>query len=256
MAPFSLLLTVAGTLLSTASSSFAAPRTSLWPRTEAAVSGSSHGNVTAGTFEWHACPKSINSTLFTCGTFQTPLDHLNITDGRLATLAFARLSARNPSTGALTPRSSVLGTLLINPGGPGTPGVSFLTTPHSSAPGGQTYAERFNDITAGRYDIASWDPRGVGASWPTSDCWSGRWDAYRISSTVADAFGSYDGERSGERQAAEILSQWELMAKLCTHANETRETMRFVGTVADARDLRLMYRALGDDKLHYWGFSW
>lgn len=241
-------------LLSTAASSSAALPS---PRNATAAEASS----TAGNLIWHPCPSGINSTLFTCGTFSTPLNHLNTSDPRLARLSLARLIARDPTTGSPTPRSQVLGTLLINPGGPGTPGVSFLTAPHSSAPFRQTYAERFNNVTGGRYDIAAWDPRGVGQSWPSSDCWSGRTDAYRIATTVEDAFGSFAGSGigsagRGEQQAGKILSQWNLMAKLCANANATRETMRFVGTVADARDMRLLYRALGDDKLHYWGFSW
>ena len=53
-----------------------------------------------------------------------------------------------------TDRARPLGTLFFNPGGPGAPGTDLLPTTYDNFPA---------ELRA-RFDIASWDPRGVGRS--------------------------------------------------------------------------------------------
>ncbi|KAG9081140.1 hypothetical protein FRC06_005797 [Ceratobasidium sp. 370] len=85
-----------------------------------------------------------------CGRFEVPLDYQNATAGK-ASLAVARLRAT---------RQPKMGTLFVNPGGPGERGVDLIL-------GG---AEDILESAGGRYDIVSWDPPGIGLTRPKVGC--------------------------------------------------------------------------------------
>ena len=73
-----------------------------------------------------------------------PLDYAD-PDGTAITLAVAKRPATSDKK---------LGSLIINPGGPGGSGVG--------------YVGYFNAAGLERYDIVGWDPRGVGRSTPVT----------------------------------------------------------------------------------------
>src|SRR5438552_16592727 len=81
---------------------------------------------------------------FQCATLHVPLDYSR-PEGRQISLALIRKPVTDPSRR--------IGSLLMNPGGPGGSGVRFLR-------GIVSYAKNLNT----RFDLVSWDPRGVGAS--------------------------------------------------------------------------------------------
>lgn len=207
-----------------------------------------------GEIDWHQCGPAINATIFDCGHLSAPLDHLRPEDTRRASIYIARHKARNPQTGELTPRSEVLGTIILNPGGPGGSGVDFLTKPRPSI-NNQTTGYSFNKLTEGKYDYLSFDPRGVGRSWPRADCFANAADACTADATRTMT-GIYHAMPGGEAaQAGAIIADFRLTSQLCSTKNETRELLRYVGTTHTARDMRLMYSAVGDPGLNYWGFS-
>jgi pimeloyl-ACP methyl ester carboxylesterase len=70
--------------------------------------------------------------------------------GRTITLAVVRHLASNPS--------ERIGSLFLNPGGPGDSRVAAVTA----------RSEVLDALTGGRFDIVGWDPRGSGASAPVS----------------------------------------------------------------------------------------
>ncbi|WP_344840703.1 alpha/beta hydrolase [Kribbella ginsengisoli] len=82
-----------------------------------------------------------------CATLQVPVDW-NHPDGPTFGLAIARRTAKDPSTR--------IGTLVFGPGGPGDSGVDRIRT-------GMT---RFSDALEDRFDIVSFDPRGIARSNP------------------------------------------------------------------------------------------
>src|SRR5262249_1607103 len=85
---------------------------------------------------------------FQCATLEVPLDYAN-PNGEQIKLALNRLPAESPS--------DRIGSLLVNPGGPGASGVEFVES------SGQTlYSQDLRD----HFDIVGFDPRGVGASTP------------------------------------------------------------------------------------------
>ena len=99
----------------------------------------------ASALDWRAC-----GAPFECATLQVPLDYANPA-GEQIPIALIRLPAGDPSR--------QIGSLLINPGGPGGSGVDFLRS-RGRTVSPQTLRDRF--------DIVGFDPRGVGASTPSS----------------------------------------------------------------------------------------
>ena len=89
--------------------------------------------------DWESCGHG-----FLCGTMLVPLDYAD-PDGTAITL----MVAKRPATG-----DKRLGSLIINPGGPGGSGVG--------------YVGYFNAAGLENYDIVGWDPRGVGRSTPVT----------------------------------------------------------------------------------------
>jgi hypothetical protein len=69
------------------------------------------------------CWKKSIEAPFECFYLYAPLDYLNTSDARTAKLAVVKY----PAGGGKTPKEDVLGTLLINFGGPGGSGVTSLT---------------------------------------------------------------------------------------------------------------------------------
>ena len=93
---------------------------------------------------WEKC----EDTKFECAKIEVPIDYEN-PSGSTLTLSLKKLSAKKEK----------IGTLLINPGGPGGSGTDFVT-----------YAEdAFGKRLMDSYDILGFDPRGVAESTPL-DC--------------------------------------------------------------------------------------
>ena len=106
------------------------------------VFGRTAASATAvGKINWSSCGGG-----FQCGTLNVPLDYSR-PQYRAISLSLIRKRARN--------QSRRIGSVLINPGGPGGSGVDFLRSAASIF----TYLNTF-------FDLVSWDPRGVGESAP------------------------------------------------------------------------------------------
>lgn len=187
----------------------------------------------------------INNTAFSCFRMAAPLDHTNTSDPRRASIAIATY----PAGGGQTDRESVLGTIFLNPGGPGGSGLQFLTSV-SPARGNVTTAEYFDKILKGRYDVASFDPRAVGYSYPHSKCYDDAETAY-----ANEVF--YEGAglpHSSDHAIVKAIAYDNLMSNLCER--NLGEALRYVSTPSVVKDLVLMHRAVGDDKLNFAGFSY
>lgn len=131
-----------------------------------------------------------------------------------------------------------LGSLLINPGGPGASGVSFV-------------AESLDFAVSARlqssYDIVGFDPRGVGES-SAVDCYD---DPDALTAYLYDVSPHEVGSEAWiddiEQSAAEF-------GAACLE--HTGELLGYVDTVSAARDLDLLRAILGDSKLNYLGYSY
>ncbi|MBT2457338.1 alpha/beta hydrolase [Streptomyces sp. ISL-86] len=167
---------------------------------------------------WGHCPERPVPDGMRCGTVEVPLDYAAPAKGTVK-VALARI----PATGG-----KPLGSVLLNYGGPGGPGIESLAAD----------PKVFADLGK-RYDLVAFDPRGVGHSEPVS-CGG--------SQETADAPGE------AREDAASQLAALRAVVRRCElHSGPV---LPYIGTVNVARDMDVMRQALGDKKLNYLGFSY
>lgn len=165
---------------------------------------------------------------FDCTYLEVPLDYA-VPGGRTARIAMLRQKALDPT--------ARIGSLFIDPGGPGGSGVSFLP----SLVGGLAGSD-----LAQRFDLIGFDPRGVGVSEPTIDCST----TQEIDTERTD--NDLDTSPAGVAQTESELQDF---AKRCAE-RVGRDVLANVGTRDVARDLQIAYKVLGDQKLSYLGYSY
>ena len=165
---------------------------------------------------WGACPEQSVPAELRCGTVEAPIDYADPAKG-MVEIALARMPAADPG--------HRIGSLLLNFGGPGGPGIATLASG----------AKAFADLGK-RYDLVAFDPRGVGHSDPVS------------------CGGSQQVAESATDDAASRLAALKAVAQRCELASGP--VLPYVGTVNVARDMDRIRRALGEKKLDYLGFSY
>lgn len=159
-----------------------------------------------------------------CASLEVPLDHGD-PEGERAQIALLRL----PATGEAE------GSLLINPGGPGGSGNSFVASTASAWQGGPV-AERF--------DIVGFDPRGIAASTPSLDCYTDE----EYDTGEAPQLGAVYPLTSAE-EATEV-------AERCIEGSRGVDNLVNAGSTSVVQDMDIMREALGDEKLTYLGYSY
>jgi pimeloyl-ACP methyl ester carboxylesterase len=160
-----------------------------------------------------------------CATLKAPLDWAE-PKGDTIKLALIRAKA----SGAEDKR---IGSLVFNFGGPGGSGVTTLPA------FGSEYAKLRT-----RYDLVSFDPRGVGRSAPV-EC---------LNDLQLDVYFEQDGTPDTSAERTALLNNTKEFNAACEE--NSRKTLPHLRTTDAARDLDLMRQVLGDDKLHYFGISY
>jgi pimeloyl-ACP methyl ester carboxylesterase len=187
------------------------------------VSGT--GSAAVPRLHWASCGEGFEA--FQCATAVVPLDY-DRPSGRQITLALARLPASNPSRR--------IGSLFINPGGPGGSGVDVVLE------AGQFL---YSDEVRARFDLVGFDPRGIIRSTPLR-CYEtfddAQADLWPISFPVTKA-----EERVWVRSDRAI-------ARAC--AERGGPILDHMSTANVARDMDLLRRAVGDRQLTYAGYSY
>ena len=159
-----------------------------------------------------------------CARLTVPLDDTNPADTRTIDLALERVPARDPERR--------IGSLVVNPGGPGAPGADFAPEIAGNLP---------NEIQD-RFDIVGFDPRGTGKS-AGVDC-GDRYDGlYAL---------DFDPDTARERQALDDANR--ALVESCVRRDGDR--LPFLTTDRAARDMDRIRVALGDDRLTYLGYSY
>jgi pimeloyl-ACP methyl ester carboxylesterase len=160
-----------------------------------------------------------------CGKLGVPIDYAKPENGTIA-LALVRF----PATG------KKIGSLIINPGGPGESGVNAAMSIIKSLP--TQLRESF--------DLVGFDPRGVGLSKPALWCNSDADnDRQRADPQV-------DYSPAGVAHIEEMTKQF---VQRCVD-KMGKEFLANVGTVSVAKDLDLLRAGVGDQKLTYLGYSY
>lgn len=180
-----------------------------------------------GPLSWASCRDGIAAAAqLDCATLAVPIDR-NDPDAGMIDLALARV----PATG---PEDERIGSLLFNPGGPGGSGIEFLAGASQVLP----------DELRERFDLVSWDPRGVGMSTPVR-CLT---DAQKDAQMEGDL--SPDDDEEMERAIADTS---ELREGCQRNEPELIEHMSTADVAGDLEEIRV---ALDDGKLNYVGFSY
>ena len=177
--------------------------------------------------QWKDCPSAYDPG-FECGALDVPLDHDN-PDGQTIAISLVRVPATNPS--------SRLGTIFLNPGGPGGSGVDFVLSVGSAL---------FSDEVRARFDIIGFDPRGIHRSEPLK-CFAGPLKASRVS-TLSWPYPLTPAEELARQEADNQL------AMACEQNGG--EILHHMSTIDVARDLDLLRQAVGDGYLNYAGYSY
>ncbi len=128
-----------------------------------------------------------------------------------------------------------IGSLLVNPGGPGQPGTEFLRQFLASG----TFPTELLD----RFDVVSWDPRGTG-------------DSAGIACLTDDDFTEAEPLPYPPTAAARAKVEAQAAAQRNRCLDTDGEVIPHVGTLATVEDLDAIRAAVGDDGLTYVGFSY
>ncbi|MDI3389254.1 alpha/beta hydrolase [Streptomyces sp. B-S-A8] len=160
-----------------------------------------------------------------CATMKAPLDW-DEPDGETIDIALIRAE----SSGKAEDR---IGSLIFNFGGPGGSGVTTLPA----------FGEEYAKLRT-RYDLVSFDPRGVGRSAPVTCRTDKQLDAYYQQDATPDDAAE---EKSYVGEVKEFNGDCE---------EKSGEVLPHVATTDAARDMDLMRQVLGDEKLHYFGISY
>ncbi|MFC5957939.1 alpha/beta hydrolase [Streptomyces pratens] len=190
--------------------------------------------------DWAACPAPSaaqgggdepedlpDGTTWQCATMKAPLDYAK-PDGKTIDLALIRAQAAKDFG------KKRLGSLVFNFGGPGGSGVPTL--PAFAADG---YLELHK-----RYDLVSFDPRGVGES-AGVQC---------LDDKAMDAWLAQDSTPDDAAEEKALTVGGSMYARACK--SNSGGVLEYVGTQEAARDLDLMRQVLGDEKLNYFGISY
>jgi pimeloyl-ACP methyl ester carboxylesterase len=191
------------------------------------------GTATAAApLPWHKCAESSQRG-FQCARIHVPLDYERPRGGKIE-LALIRHRASD--------RGRRIGTLFYEPGGPGVPGTEFL--PDLAFDG-------FPVAVQARFDIVSWDPRGVGAS-TAVHCFADQpaEDRFFAGSPTRNV----DGFPVGQGQMTTWIDRYRRFGKRCKSRNGP--LLKHVATLDTVRDLDLMRRRAGERKLNYVGTSY
>ncbi|MDQ3627970.1 MAG: alpha/beta hydrolase [Actinomycetota bacterium] len=158
-----------------------------------------------------------------CGSALVPLDYAEPT-GETVTLALKRI----PATG------EPVGTLFVNPGGPGGSGVEFA----------DTFVTQMRPQVLRSYDVVGFDPRGVGRSDPV-DC---------LGDAELGDFLAADADPETPEEIAQVQDAVDEFGQGCVAS--TGDLLAHVSTIEVARDLDVLRGVVGDEQLTYYGASY
>jgi pimeloyl-ACP methyl ester carboxylesterase len=192
-----------------------------------ALPSAATAGVRVPTLAWESCP---DQKRFDCATARVPLDYRN-PEGKRIRLAVIRHRATKPARR--------IGTAFFSPGGPAAAKPLFPT------------------IVAGvpapvreRFDVISWDPRGLGESTAVK-CFA--------SQAAEDRFFAGLGKPAYTFPVGQLeMSAWSQRSRAFGRRckRRTGELMRHITTAESARDMDLLRRAVGARRVTFIGGSW
>ncbi|HYW22605.1 MAG TPA: alpha/beta hydrolase [Terriglobales bacterium] len=162
---------------------------------------------------------------FQCSTLRVPLDYQH-PSGDVIGMAVIRHPATDPG--------HRIGSLLVNPGGPGGSGIGYA----------RSASQIVSAALLADYDLVGFDPRGVGESTPVT-C---------LDDAQMDAFVATVPDPQTQTEQDEAVNEAKLLAGQCEA--RSAKLLPHVSTVEVARDMDVLRQALGDARLTYLGKSY
>jgi len=195
--------------------------------TASTVGAATAGDTQPPPITWHTCGTGpddklgavLDAASAQCGEVTVPVDYTQ-PRGRTMTVALDRIRATDPAARR--------GVLFLNPGGPGASGMELSLV-----------GPRMPDVAA-RYDLIGMDPRFVDRSNPITCQW--RTDTF-LNSAGPD-----------RRTFDESVALAKNLAEGC--ADGTIDLLPHASTRNTARDMDVIRRALGEEKISYLGYSY
>jgi pimeloyl-ACP methyl ester carboxylesterase len=168
--------------------------------------------------QWKSCYEN-----YQCTDLLVPIDYTELKTGtfNISVLKYPTTSEKK------------LGSLIVNPGGPGGSGVDYA------------YAAEylFSPAILDAYDIVGFDPRGVGRSEPII-C---------LSDKELDANYASDSKPDNEQEFTRTLIESKKFIQQCQEKNKHLTSF---STANAARDMDILREAVGDKQLNYMGKSY
>lgn len=176
--------------------------------------------------KWEKCDKNLASKQ-DCAKIKVPLNYED-PNGKTITLIAKRYKATNP-----------IGTLFVNPGGPGGSGYNFV----------DYYVQALvSPEIKENYNIVGFDPRGVGKSTPL-DCYSDKdLDKIRQEKKVPSIpLNSQNIMTEAEKEINDFKDKCE---------KKTGNLYKYMDTISAAKDLDIWRHLVNDKYLNYFGYSY
>jgi pimeloyl-ACP methyl ester carboxylesterase len=177
----------------------------------------------SSTLRWHPC--TAQGASLQCASLQVPLDYSR-PNGRKITLALSEV----PAT---APESKRQGVLLVNPGGPGAPGLSLAAF----------VAQGLDPAVASEYTIVGFDTRGTGASVPSLSCDASFFARARPDYIPTSAAEELLNENRAKMYAADCEKKYGWL-------------LPYMTTEDMARDMDSIRAAMGQRQISYFGYSY
>jgi pimeloyl-ACP methyl ester carboxylesterase len=175
--------------------------------------------ATAPKLDWKSCSDGSE-----CAKLTVPLDYEHPGNGKTMKVALLRVRA--------TDRKNRIGSLLMNPGGPGAPGTKFA----------RDFASILPDEITKRFDIVGFDPRGSGETSPV-----------KCEDNLDGVFSAdYSPDTPAER--ADLDTKLQQLAQSCEA--RSGDLLPYVSSESTVRDMDRIRQAVGDKKLTYVGYSY
>jgi pimeloyl-ACP methyl ester carboxylesterase len=203
----------------------------------------SPGGATATAAEWRECPDVARDLVgrvptnmtYECATIKVPRDWTAATgpspsagSGGAQTFDIALLRAKSRA------QRERIGSLVVNPGGPGGSGVDLAVYLSLGLPA---------EVTR-RFDIVGFDPRGVGRSTQVK-C---------ISDADLDASFGYEPDPVSQAQFDDLVALTKKIGQEC--GAKYGDSLKLFSTEQAARDMDAVRAAVGDEKITYLGYSY
>ena len=170
------------------------------------------------TLDWSDCNDG-----FECSSFNVPTDYADPSAGAMQIAVIRKLAT-----------GTALGSLILNPGGPGGSGIEYTT-----------YVDYVVSETLRKnFDIVGFDPRGVGQSSPV-EC---------LDDVQTEEYIAMDGSPDNQTEIDQVVASAKLFGKTC--ATNSPDTYAFVDTISATRDIDILRELLGDKKLNWLGKSY